>query len=82
MIDIPNTTGLILSSSLIVLGLYFAGYAIAGFVRGTVRVADDSSERSGADAASVSVVWLMCATVLLGGGLVGLSYALMRQWHW
>ena len=82
MIDIPNAVGLAMSASLVVLGLYFGSHAIAGFVQRRVRVANDGSEVHGEDAISVSSVWLMYATVLIGGGLVGIAYATMRQWHW
>jgi len=82
VIDIPNAAGLVLSVSLVVLGLYFGGHAVAGLVQQKVRVAHDGSEVRGEDAISLSSLWLMYAAVLTGGGLVGIVYAAMRQWHW
>ena len=82
MIDVPNVAGLVLSLALVTLGLYFGGHAITGLVVRTVRVSDRSSEVRGSDAITVAAVWLTYSAVLVGGGLIGVAYAVTRQWHW
>jgi hypothetical protein len=82
MMDVPNIAGLILSLALTTLGLYFGGHAIRGLVHRTVRIENRPSEVRGADASTISSVWLLYSAVLVGGGLVGIAYAVARQWKW